>query len=206
MARLIPAEPLDEACIEALMVLRSGGTVVLPTDTVYGVGALPDRLDAIAAIFALKQRPPGMHLAVLLAGPEQLPLVSTDDRPGVGALAHACWPGALTMVLRGATPLVAGLGERDGSVGVRCPDHELVRSLARLVGPLAVTSANRHGEPTPVTAAEVAEQLPGVDLVIDGGRCPGGVASTVVDLLGDRPKVLRSGPVDEETITRAWGV
>ena len=204
MARLISADPIDAACIEAVMVLRSGGTVVLPTDTVYGLGALPDRADGVQAIFDLKQRPPDMHLAVLVAGPEQLSMVSTDTRPGVAALARAFWPGALTMVLPHATPLVANLGGADGTVGVRCPDNELVRALARLVGPLAVTSANLHGVPTPDTAPEVAVALPAVDLVIDGGRCEGGVPSTVIDVVGGEPRILRLGPVGEAAVVEVW--
>jgi L-threonylcarbamoyladenylate synthase len=204
MAKLIAAEPLEEAVEAAAEVLEAGGTVVLPTDTVYGIAALPESRAAVTRIFELKGRPEGMHLAVLLAGPEQLPTVSMDHRPGVAALAIELWPGPLTLVLPGATPLVSGLGDDDGTVGVRCPDHDLVRALADRVGPLATTSANLHGHRTAATAAEIAEELPGADLVIDGGPAVGGVASTVVSLLGDDPEILRDGPVAESDIVRIW--
>lgn len=204
MARLIDADPVDVAVAEVVATLQSGGTVVLPTDTVYGLAALPSRGDAVARVFELKQRPAGMHLAVLLADADQIPLVSTDARSGVAVIAEAFWPGALTLVLPDATDLVAGLGNGDGTVGVRCPDHDLVRAIARRVGPIAVTSANGHGKPTPPTAPEVAAELPGTDLVIDGGPCRGGVASTVADCTGDVPVVVREGPVSDTSIARAW--
>ena len=140
--------------------LEAGGTVVLPTDTVYGLAALPARPEAVERIFELKRRPAGMHLAVLVAGAHQLPLVSSDDRAGVQALADTYWPGALTIVVGGATALVSGLGNDDGTVGVRCPDHDLVRAVAERVGPIACTSANVHGRPTPDHAEGVAAELP----------------------------------------------
>lgn len=198
---MIGAEPLEDAVAEAVAVLRRGGTVVLPTDTVYGIAALPSHAAAVQRVFELKQRPEGMHVAVLVSGPEQLPLVSQDVDDRAERLARRFWPGALTLVLPGATALVAELGDGDGTVGVRCPDHDLVRAIAGEVGPLATTSANRHGHPTPDTAEGVARELPGADLVIDGGVCAGGVASTVVSLVGAAPEILREGPVTAEEIS-----
>lgn len=202
---MIDAEPLDDAVAAAVAVLRRGGTVVLPTDTVYGIAALPSDPAAVQRIFELKQRPDGMHVAVLLSGPEQLELVSTAVGDVANRLAERFWPGALTLVLGGATEAVARLGDGDGTVGVRCPDHPLVRAIAREVGPLATTSANRHGHPTPDTAAGVARQLPGADLVIDGGVCAGGVASTVVSLVHGSPEILREGPVTAAEISDSVG-
>ena len=204
MAKIISATPEREAVLAALEVLDGGGTVVVPTDTVYGIAAVPDNPTAVDRIFEVKQRPTGMHLAVLVDDVEQIRLVSSDSRSEVRALAVAYWPGALTMVLPAAKDFVAPLGHNDGTVGVRCPDHALVRAIAAAVGPIAVTSANLHGEPTPATAAEVAERLPGADLVIDGGPCPGGVASTVVSLVGSTPKVLRDGPISQHDIRDHW--
>jgi L-threonylcarbamoyladenylate synthase len=203
MARVIAAD-LAGACDDAVDVLRSGGVVVIPTDTVYGLAVLPNHADAINRVFALKQRPAGMHLPVLVAGSHQLRLVTGDTRPAVRTLAERFWPGALTMVVANATPLTDGLGNGDGTVGVRCPDHELIRSIAEVVGAVAATSANLHGRPTPDAADEVADQLPGVDLVIDGGICAGGQASTVVSLTGPVPEVLRAGPITAADIVDIW--
>lgn len=203
MARLIPAT-LPAAVDDAVAVLDRGGVVVLPTDTVYGIAARPDLPAAVERIFELKERPAGMHLAVLIAGTHQLPLVTADSRPGVGRLADDHWPGALTVVVGQAARLVSGLGDGDGTVGVRCPDHDLVRALADRVGPIACTSANRHGHPTPETAALVARELPGADLVIDDGVCAGGVASTVVSVTGADLEILRPGPVTAADLAASW--
>lgn len=203
MARLIAAGS-PQTVETATTALVSGGIVVIPTDTVYGIAALASHAEAVGRVFALKQRPAGMHLPVLVAGAQQLHLVTADARPAVLALAGRYWPGALTMVVAEATPLADGLGNGDGTVGVRCPDHELVRSIAQVVGPLAVTSANLHGQPTPETAVAVANQLRGVDLVIDGGICAGGQASTVVSLTGPVPEVLRAGPIAGIDISATW--
>ncbi len=185
-------------------VLLSGGVAVIPTDTVYGLAALPGHPGAVERVFEIKERPAGMHLAVLVAGADQIPKVSADDRPGIAAVAEALWPGALTLVLQRATGLASGLGADDGTIGVRCPDHRFITDLAARVGPIAATSANLHGQPTPPTAAAVAEQLPSVDLVVDGGVCAGGLASTVVMLADDGPVELRSGPVSLDAVTAAW--
>lgn len=205
MAELIPAGRAD-VVDRVVEVLRDGGTVVLPTDTVYGLAALPGRPDAIRRIFELKQRPGDMHLAVLVAEPGDVRLLSTDPRPEVEAVCGALWPGPLTVVLGQATTLAAGLGGDDRTVGVRCPEHDLVRAIAREVGPIATTSANLHGQRTPETAGEIAEAISGTDLVIDGGRCTGGVASTVVSLTGEHPVILRPGPVDHATIEAVWSL
>lgn len=203
MAELIRAEAAETVGRLAAC-LAAGGVAVIPTDTVYGLAALPSRPDAVARIFELKQRPVGMHLAVLVAGPDQLPLVSSDDRPAVRQLGQALWPGALTLVLGGAAPEFDALGNSDGTIGVRCPDHDLVRAVAARVGPIAATSANLHGRPTPDEALAVAAELPGADLVVDGGPATGGVASTVVSVVGETPTVLRNGPISLAEIQRVW--
>ena len=174
-----------EAC------LRSGGLVVLPTETVYGVAALAVDPEAVAELFVLKGRPADRRVAVLVADLDQARLLAVvDDR--AATLATTCWPGPLTMVL----PAVPGTEE--ATVGVRCPDHALARAIAAAVGPIATTSANRSGDPTPIDAIAAAASLaggPGGDLlVLDGGPC-GGVPSTVVDLTVDPAVVLRAGPV-----------
>jgi tRNA threonylcarbamoyl adenosine modification protein (Sua5/YciO/YrdC/YwlC family) len=180
---------------EVVEVLEKGGAVVLPTDTVYGVAVRADLPGAVDALARLKDRAAEQPVAVLvatLAQAEQVGEVPDWARP----LAERHWPGPLTLVLRRRPGLDWDLGEPAATVGVRVPDHELVRALASRVGPLATTSANRHGEPTPATAFEAAEALTGApDLIVDGGACDG-LASTVVDATGDEPVVLRAGPIE----------
>lgn len=187
MVAITDADALDRA--EAA--LRRGGAIVVPTDTVYGVGALPGHEDVLAQ---LKGRPESMPIAVLVADPQQattLGRLEGDAR----RLADRFWPGPLTLVL------AAHGGE--ATVGVRCPDHDFVRALAARVGPLPTTSANAHGRPTPATAAEAAGALHGrVALAVDGGAC-GGVASTVVDATVSPPRVLREGALPSEAIEAA---
>lgn len=173
----------------AAAVLAGGGVVVLPTDTVYGIAALPEHRDAL---YALKGRPANVPVAVLVGQVEQAWSLAVPS-PLARRLAARFWPGPLTIVCR-ATAEWYGT-----SVGVRCPDHGFVRALAARVGPLATTSANRHGRPTPATAAAAAAALLGpVGLVLDGGRCEG-VPSTVVDATGDEPLVLRAGAIPAES-------
>ena len=171
--------------------LQGGDAVVLPTDTVYGLAALPEFVDVLRA---LKGRPESMPIAVLVDSIAQartlVALPAAAER-----VAAAFWPGPLTLVL----PTT----DRSSTLGVRCPDDEFVRSLAARVGPLSVTSANRHGEPTPPTAAEAAASLAGpVGVVIDDGPRTG-VASTVVDVCDDTLTILREGPISAEQIRAA---
>jgi len=182
-----------EAAVEAL---RAGGAVVLPTDTVYGLAVRADLPGAVARIAELKDRAAEQPVAVLVASIEQAEVVGVLPdwaRP----LAERWWPGPLTLVLRRRPGLAWDLGEPADTVGVRVPDHDLVCAVAEAVGPLATTSANRHGEPTPSVAADAAAALTRPpDLVVDGGPCQG-IASTVVDATGVAPIVLRSGPIAE---------
>jgi tRNA threonylcarbamoyl adenosine modification protein (Sua5/YciO/YrdC/YwlC family) len=189
-------EPPCDALAAAADSLRAGGVVVLPTDTVYGIAALPTVAGATDRLFALKGRGAHVPVAVLCAEPTQAlgladPARVTSD---VRRIAATLWPGPLTLVLPRRPGLDYALGEPDTTVGVRCPDHPLVRTLAAEVGPLATTSANRHGHPTPATAAEVVADLgaDGLALVLDGGPCAG-APSTVVDATTPDWRVLREG-------------
>lgn len=170
--------------------------MVLPTDTVYGLAALPTVPGATDRLFALKGRAEDQPLAVLAADAGQALALAEPPPAAVAALVDRHWPGPLTLVLcrrAGARGLV--LGGDPGTIGLRCPDHDLVRAIASRVGPLATTSANRHGQPTPVSAAEAAAALDGqVDLVVDGGRCAG-LASTVLDATVEPWKILREGAI-----------
>jgi L-threonylcarbamoyladenylate synthase len=179
--------------------LGRGEVVVIPTETVYGVAVLPDRPGAIDRLFSAKARPPSVAVAVLVADPEQAAQLAADPLPR--RLVERHWPGPLTLVVRRHPDIEWELGGDPETIGIRCPDHELVRTLCRRLGPIATTSANRHGEPTPPTAAEVAEALAGggVSLVLDGGVCEG-EPSSVVDLTGEQPRVLREGAVSGEDL------
>jgi L-threonylcarbamoyladenylate synthase len=193
--RVDPREPT--APRRALDMLRDGAVVVFPTDTVYGIGCRIDRDEAVRRIFALKGRGAKDPMPVLLADPAQLDTYGREITPAARRLAQQFWPGALTIVVRrsdAVPPLVAGGTE---TVGLRVPNHPLVRALVRELGvPLVGTSANRHGAPAPVTAQQVAFDLGDtVDLILDGGRTPGGRESTVVDATGDSIRVLRQGAV-----------
>ena len=182
----------DRAALDAAeAALRAGGAVVLPTDTVYGLAALPPFVDTL---YALKGRPDEVPIAVLVASVEQARTLVTLS-PVADRIASSLWPGPLTVVLP----------RRDDhtTLGVRCPDHPFVRSLAGRVGPISVTSANRHGEPTPPTAVAAAASLMGsVPVLIDGGPCTG-VASTVVEVCDDTLTILREGPISAEQIRAA---
>jgi tRNA threonylcarbamoyl adenosine modification protein (Sua5/YciO/YrdC/YwlC family) len=196
MPRTLAADD-PTAVSEAADALTRGGAVVVPTETVYGVAALPAVPGATEALFALKDRPEVVPLALLVADAAQAEGVAVFS-PVARRLAAQHWPGPLTLVLpRRPEALALELGGSPGNVGVRCPADDLVRAIARRVGPIATTSANRHGRPTPATAAEAAAALSAeVALVIDGGRRDG-VPSTVVDCTGETLTVLRHGAIAE---------
>jgi len=206
-ARVLPAhEPA--AIEEAAAVLRRGGLVAFPTETVYGLGA--DAFDprAVARVFEVKARPSFDPLIVHLADAADLSRVSPALDPRVSALAAQFWPGPLTLVLprRPEVPdlVTSGLD----TVGVRVPAHPAARALIQAAGtPVAAPSANPFGYVSPTTAAHVAELLgPAVDLVLDGGPCRVGVESTILSLAGQTPVILRPGGVPREALEEALGV
>ncbi len=176
-------------------VLVDGGVAVIPTDTVYGLAALPDDADAMARLFALKGRSADAPVAVLCATPMQALSIAGTLSATAAVLAARHWPGPLTLVLPRHPDLDWELGPPVATIGVRCPDHPLIQRVTDRVGPIAATSANRHGAPTPTSAVVAADSLTGpVDLVVDGGEIEGS-ASTVVDATGAEPRLLRPGPI-----------
>ncbi len=195
-----------QALRRALEVLCSGGLVAFPTDTVYGVGALAFDNAAVLSIFAAKGRPAEKAIPVLIADPEDLGKV-TPEVPQVAArLASRFWPGPLTLVVAKHPHLPEAVSALP-TIGVRIPDHPVARALLRAAGPMAVTSANLSGQPSPSTAQAVFAQLGGrIALIIDGGETPGGVPSTVVDCVGAEPRILRQGPVSQEEIRTFLGL
>ncbi|HJL90421.1 MAG TPA: L-threonylcarbamoyladenylate synthase [Acidimicrobiales bacterium] len=192
-----PGAALSAAVTE----LRSGAVVVVPTDTVYGLAALVDDADAVAALFERKGRPAHKRVAVLVADVAQA-LRVVDPDPGFDRLVERFWPGPLTLVCRRASGFGAWLGDDLDTVAVRCPGHDLTRSLASEVGPLAATSANRSGGDNPVSAAAAGEAVGGGLLVLDGGEC-GTDASTVLDLVSEPARVLRQGAITATSMAAA---
>lgn len=191
----------DELVERVAAALLAGGAVVVPTDTVYGVAALPDIRSATDQLFALKGRATATPLAVLCADVDQaLDLAQLADERAVRAVAERWWPGPLTLVLPRRIGMPLYLGEPEHTIGLRVPDHDLVRSVARAVGPIAATSANRHGEPTATTVVEAMAALgPGIALAVDGGPLPV-TASTVIDATATPWRVLRPGPIDGDAV------
>ncbi|HEX2049301.1 MAG TPA: L-threonylcarbamoyladenylate synthase [Actinomycetota bacterium] len=186
-----------ERAVEAL---ARGELAIVPTDTVYGVAARVDRPDAVARVFALKGRPADKPLPVLGADDGALEtVVAFDD--DARRLAGAFWPGPLTLVLPRAPGFDADLGGAAPDVGVRVPARAVTLALLERTGPLAVTSANRSGEPPALTAAAARAALPGVAVVVDDGELAG-TPSTVAALAGGL-RVVRAGPVSADSLRAA---
>ena len=202
MAQMISAA--DPYALQfAVHVLREGGLVCFPTDTVYGIGAAAGDDVAVRRLFAVKGRPPDKPLPLLLAELADAARVA-DLTPLGKALASRFWPGALTIVMR-KSPSYRSLALAGGdSVALRVPDHDLVRRMVRdLGGPVTGTSANRAGAPAPVSAAEVAFQMGEmVELIIDGGRSRERVESMVVDITVMPPVILREGAASREEVEK----
>jgi L-threonylcarbamoyladenylate synthase len=184
-----------------LEVLRDGGLVAFPTDTVYGLGALAFDGSAVESIYIAKDRPIEKAIPILIGDVDDLPKVTSTPLPPMAVkLASSFWPGPLTLVLPKLLTLPEAVSATE-TVAVRVPAHEVARALLRAAGPMAVTSANISGQPSPTTAQEVLAQLGGrIALIVDGGHAPGGVPSTLVDCTGETPKILREGPVTMEEL------
>lgn len=186
----------------AVTVLRRGGLVCHPTDTVYGVAASALLPAAVERLYVVKERPRDRAIPLLLGDAADVERVARDVPPLAYRLIERFWPGGLTIVLwaRPAVPAIVTAGT--GSVALRLPDHPVPRALARALGaPLAATSANLSGRLSPRTAADVLADLEGrVELLLDGGPCPGGVDSTVVDLTTDPPRVARVGAIAADVL------
>ena len=181
---------------EAVHALERGGLVVLPTDTVYGIGADAFAPAAVQALLDAKGRGRQMPPPVLMPDVRTLDGLARDVPDAARALAAAFWPGALTIIVRAQPSLAWDLGETRGTVALRVPDHPLALALLRRTGPLAVSSANRTGMPSAVTAQDAADQLgAAVPVVLDAGPTPGPVPSTIVDATGDRLRVVRLGAI-----------
>lgn len=187
------------------MVLRAGGVIVFPTDTVYGLGADAFNPRAVQRVYEVKRRAADLPLPLLLGNVSQVCTVAEAISGFAQFMAERFWPGGLTIVLpkRASLPSYLGMG---ATVAVRVPKHPVSLALiSRLGRPLVGTSANISGQPSVLTAGEARQQLGReVDLIIDGGKCPGGRESTVVDGTGEVPVVVRHGIIAEHAISKAY--
>lgn len=198
----------DEMIARAVEVLRAGGLVAFPTETVYGLGADAANARAVQRLFAVKGRPASHPVIVHVGHAEQLDDLAVDLPEIAAILTGACWPGPLTLVVRRRPGVIADevTGGRD-TVGVRVPNHPLALALLDAFGgPVAAPSANRFGRVSPTTADHVRADLEGdVDVVLDGGACGVGIESTIVDVTGDAPVILRLGGVSEARLAELCG-
>jgi L-threonylcarbamoyladenylate synthase len=189
----------------AIEILKSGGIVAFPTDTVYGLGGDAFNSEVAERIYRIKQRPRSLPLPVLLADLTQVSAV-VDSVPDIALfLMKRFWPGGLTLVLPKAASLPEIISAGSDKVAIRIPNHIVPLALIHGLGaPIIGTSANISHKPSPLTAQEVEQQLGSeVDLIVDMGRCPGGLESTVVDVTGKTPVILRQGIIPEDEIKRA---
>lgn len=198
---IIPATEITRA----LEILANGGIVAFPTDTVYGLGALAFNNAAIESIYTAKDRPIEKAIPILIGDLSDLDKVGIDISHMALRFAARFWPGPLTCVVP-KKPAMPPAVSATPTVAVRIPNHSDALALLRAAGPMAVTSANISGSHNPLTAQDVYDQLHGrIPLILDGGKTPGGIPSTLVDCTGDQPIILREGPVTMENLISALG-
>jgi len=204
-----PVDPLaDNTTLfrSACRILRSGGVIAFPTESSYGLGAHFENASACGRIFDLKGRDPESPLPLLIPDGRWLRLWAAELSPGTVRVAERFWPGVLTLIVRAGPSVPAHLVSADGKIGLRMPFHPVALALLRMHGePVTGTSANRSGEPGLTTGAEVERVFgPRIDLILDAGPTPGAAPSTVLDVSVDPPRVLRSGPVSWEELSRTF--
>ncbi len=197
-----PPVDMREQIERGIAILKQGGIIAFPTDTVYGLGVSAYNEPAVRRLYRLKQRPEARPLPILVADMAQMTEVAGVLPPVARKLAAIFLPGALTLVLpRSARvpDIITGGGR---TIAVRIPAHPVAIALIRGLGsPIVGTSANLSGRPSTLTAAEVYSQFDDrIDLVIDGGQCPGGRESTIVDVTGEKPRVLREGAISRQQL------
>ena len=197
-------EERESAIEAAALAVQQGELVVIPTDTVYGIGADAFDAEAVRALLAAKGRGRAMPPPVLIGAATTLDALAVRIPGYARALVEEFWPGALTIVCHQQSSLQWDLGDTRGTVAVRMPDHEVALAILERTGPLAVSSANLTGHPA-ATDADQAEEMLGdlVTVIIDDGPSPGGSSSTIVDVRGHRGKVLRTGAISLEELNEA---
>ena len=195
---------MEKQIKQAINILKNGGVVAYPTDTVYGLGACMTDINAVDRIFQVKGRPKGMALPVLLADKKQIAEIVTAVTPSAKRLADEFFPGALTIILPKSANVPGIITGGGRTIAFRIPNHPVPLALVNGLGkPIVGTSANLSGQPSALTAAEVRTQIGDkIDMVIDGGKCPGGIESTIVDLSGEKPVIRRQGAISIEKLRK----
>ena len=202
-----PSSEIQQQIETGISILRQGGIVAFPTDTVYGLGACASLPEAVARVYQVKERPLNMPLPLLLADISQITQAAESVPSIAWSLIHNFLPGALTIVLRKSDSVPDIISAGASTVGIRIPAHPIPVALAKGLGtPIVGTSANLSGRPSPLTADEVHSQLGDkIDLIINGGRCSGGKESTIVDVTGETPIILREGAISKEELEQVCG-
>ncbi|HET6372886.1 MAG TPA: L-threonylcarbamoyladenylate synthase [Candidatus Polarisedimenticolia bacterium] len=204
-----PVHPEPEPLAEATRIIRQGGLVAYPTETFYGLGADPFSRVALERLFAAKGRPADRSVILLVSSIRQVEVVATvpeGARPAYEKLAAAFWPGPLTLVLRACDELAREASAPQPTVAVRVPGHPIALGLAAACGPITSTSANLTGGAPATRASEIDPVLAGrLDLIVDGGPTRGGAPSTIVDLTGARPTLIRAGSIASAQIGALLG-
>ncbi|MGC8668567.1 MAG: L-threonylcarbamoyladenylate synthase [Chthonomonadales bacterium] len=205
--RVDAADPQPEAIERAAAVIREGGLVAFPTETVYGLGADATRPDAVAAIYAAKGRPPTNPIIVHVASVEEAQQVAAQWPQVASRLAQRFWPGPLTLVVWRSPRVPAIVAGGGDTVAVRAPAHPVAQALIQASGvPIAAPSANRSSRVSPTRAEHVLKHLEGrIHLVLDGGPTPGGIESTVLDVTCVPPRLLRPGPIPPRDLQKIAG-
>jgi len=199
---------LQKQIEEGISILKQGGLVAFPTDTVYGLGACVYIQQAVEQLYQVKQRPRSMALPLLLADTSQISEVAEPVPEVAWLLINNFLPGALTLVLPKSNSVPDIITAGENTVAIRIPAHPVPVALVEGLGaPIVGTSANLSGKPSSLTADEVYSQFGDkVDLVIDGGRCPGGKESTIIDVTGETPIILREGAISGEELKQVCGI
>lgn len=202
-----PIYNIQQLIEQGISILRRGGLVAYPTDTVYGLGAAMNHPQAIKRVYAAKNRPLNSPLPLLVADVSQIADVAYNIPPSAQCFLRNFFPGALTLVFTASKAVPAAITGGGNTVAVRVPDHPVPVALIKGLGvPIVGTSANLSGRPSPLTAGEIENQLgKALDLIIDGGTCPGGKESTIVDVTGEIPVILREGAISREELERVCG-
>jgi L-threonylcarbamoyladenylate synthase len=197
------AQQRETGIAAAVAAVQQGSLVVLPTDTVYGIGADAFTPSAVSALLAAKGRGRNMPPPVLVGSVRAAGALAETLGPFGQDLIDEFWPGPLTLVFRASPTLKWDLGDTNGTVAIRMPLQPIALDLLRRTGPMAVSSANRHGMPPATAAADAQDQLgDAVSVYLDGGACADNVPSTIIDLTGTMPRVLRAGPVSADQLRK----
>lgn len=200
MARVIAAD--EHGIAEAKRLLAAGDVVAFPTETFYGLAADARSESAVEKVFAAKRRPSDVPVALIAADLEAAAALAGERAPlpaAFAALARSFWPGPLTLVIPASSSVPVALTAGTRTIGVRVSPHAVAAALAAAF-PITATSANVSGRPPLRLASEVAAELPGIPLVLDGGETPGGLASTVVDLASAPPRIVRAGAIGADAL------